>query len=281
MDGDRYYLATYDPMNNVYASWLYHVANGLQLPTSNIERLGDIAEAGLALLYLATMYPSNFAEIIPNPNLMWRRIETSIRSRETWTCPIKLGKRKRESVGMRITTHEELPDIQRIQAELIYRPAVVDPAHVEPVSSKTEVPVRGLSLQVPEQFGGTCQFCEGGVSALQCNCEVGLLLCTIWKSSVEPVSSFPWERIRRLVDDAEDSANKRQKKDSSAASSMSHTNVSAEGKTLESPSLICGRHFRRWIRRKVVMQGDVPMSGMMNNLPVHRRARSRVQCILC
>jgi hypothetical protein len=70
VDGDRYYLATYDPMNHVYAAWLYHVANGLQLPTINIERLGDIVEAGLGLLYLATMYPSNFAEIMPNTNLM-------------------------------------------------------------------------------------------------------------------------------------------------------------------------------------------------------------------
>ena len=28
VDGDRHYLATYDPMNDVYAAWLYHVANG-------------------------------------------------------------------------------------------------------------------------------------------------------------------------------------------------------------------------------------------------------------
>jgi hypothetical protein len=101
VDGDRYYLATYDPMNHVYAAWLYHVANGLRLTTINIERLGDIVEAGLGLLHLATMYPSNFAEIMPNPNLMWRRIETSIGSRKTWTCPIQLGKRKREKVWAR------------------------------------------------------------------------------------------------------------------------------------------------------------------------------------
>ena len=49
VDGDRYYLATYDPKNNVYASWLHHVANGLHLPTKNIDRLGDIVEAGLGL----------------------------------------------------------------------------------------------------------------------------------------------------------------------------------------------------------------------------------------
>ena len=96
-DGDRYYLATYDPMNHVYAAWLYHMANGVRMPTINVERLGDIVEAGLGLLYLATMYPSNFVEIIPNPNLMWRRIETSIESRQTWACPIKMGRKKRGS----------------------------------------------------------------------------------------------------------------------------------------------------------------------------------------
>ena len=102
VDGD--YLATYDPMNDVYAAWLYHITSGLQLPAINIERLGDIVEAGLGLLYLATVYPSNFAEIIPNPNWMWRRIETSINSRETWTCPIKLGRKQRKPTGSLITT---------------------------------------------------------------------------------------------------------------------------------------------------------------------------------
>ena len=124
----------------------------LQLPAINIERLGDLVEAGLGLLYLATIYPSNFAEIIPNPNWMWRRIETSIKSRETWTCPIKLGKKDRKSTGMLVTTQEELPDIQRIQAELQYRPMVMDPAQMQPVLQETETAAPSFSLPIPEQF---------------------------------------------------------------------------------------------------------------------------------
>ena len=113
VDGVRHYLATIDPMNEVYAAWLWNVTRGLQLPSSNMDRLGDIVEAGLGLLYLATMYPSNFEGIVSNPNWMWRRIETSMRSQKTWTCPIKMGKR-RKGPGLLITTPDELTDLQRI-----------------------------------------------------------------------------------------------------------------------------------------------------------------------
>jgi hypothetical protein len=99
INGKMYYLATSDPTNETYAAWLWHALRGQQLPSLNQERLGDIVEAGLGLLYLATMYPSNFADFLPNPNLMWRRIETSMGSRDVWTCPIALSKRKRDSMG--------------------------------------------------------------------------------------------------------------------------------------------------------------------------------------
>jgi len=60
INGRMYYLATSDPMNEAYAAWLWHALRGQQLPSLNQERLGDIVEAGLGLLYLATMYPLNF-----------------------------------------------------------------------------------------------------------------------------------------------------------------------------------------------------------------------------
>jgi hypothetical protein len=127
VNGDRYYLATYDPMNHVYAAWLYNVANGLRMPFTNVERLGDIVEAGLGLLYLASMYPSSFTEIITNPNLMWRRIETSIDSRLTWTSSIKFGRSKRKTVGQLLTMPHEVDDIKRIQSELEYKLLILDP----------------------------------------------------------------------------------------------------------------------------------------------------------
>ena len=179
------------------------------------------------------MYPSNFAEIISNPNWMWRRIETSMKSQETWTCPIKLGKKKRNDTKFLITTPEELLDIQRIRAELRYSPMVMDPAQVEPVLSERETAAPSFAHQTPEQFRGTCQFCDAGVSTLQCSCEMGMLLRTIWKSSVESTSTFPWERVRRLLDDAEDSTKKRQKRD--LIDSTTNESVFAKGRTLESP----------------------------------------------
>ena len=79
-----------------------------------------------------------------------------------------------------------------------------------------------LQIQVPAKFGTNCQFCDGETSALQCNCEVGALLCAVWQASTEPRSQFPWEKLRRLINDAEQSLNKRQKTESAAASSSTN-----------------------------------------------------------
>ena len=193
MNGERYYLATYDPMNHVYATWLYNVANGLRMPFTNVERLGDIVEAGLGLLYLASMCPSSFAEIITNPNLMWRRIETSMESRSTWTSSIKSGRSKRKKVGLLLTMPHEVDDIKRIQSELEYELLILDPMRTEqaPPGKSDEVPMQDLQIQVPAHLGKDCQFCNSGTSALRCKCEVGLLLCTVWPASTEPMSQLP------------------------------------------------------------------------------------------
>ena len=50
INGDRYFLAIYDPMNHQNACWLYRLAGESRLPTFRIERLSDIVEAGLGLL---------------------------------------------------------------------------------------------------------------------------------------------------------------------------------------------------------------------------------------
>ena len=137
INGKMYYLATSDPMNEAYAAWLWHVLRGQQLPSLNRERLGDIVEAGLGLLYLAIMYPLNFRGIITEANWMWRRIETSMGSRKTWTCPIQFTK-KRKDTGFLITTPDKLPDLQRIRARLNYSPVVLDPMQLEAVPSELE-----------------------------------------------------------------------------------------------------------------------------------------------
>jgi hypothetical protein len=219
VSGDRYYLATDDPTNQEYSAWLYNVANGLKMPFTNCERLGDMVEAGLGLLYLASMYPSSFVTIIPDPNRMWRKIETSIASRVTWTCPIKFGTSPRKRVDPLITLPSEMDDILRIQSELEYEPLIRDHFRVERISPShiSENGVVDLQIQVPVQVGKNCQFCESGTSTLQCNCEVGALLCAVWQASTEPRSQFPWEKLRRLINDAEQSLTKRQRTEPVAA----------------------------------------------------------------
>ena len=155
-----------------------------------------------------------------------------MRSQETWTCPIKLGKKKRDPTRLLITTPEELPDIQRIRAELRYDPMVMDPTQVESTPPEQDTTTPSFAQQTPEQFSGTCQFCDWRMSTLQCACEMGMLLRIIWKSSMEPTSRCPWERIRRLLDDAEDSSKKRQRRD---ANSTDKDSVSARGRALDSP----------------------------------------------
>jgi hypothetical protein len=193
-NGDLYYWATYDPRNHVYAALLYDVANGMNMPFKNCKRLGDIVEAGLGLLYLASMFPSNFAEIIPNPNRMWRKIETSITSRATWTCPIKFGSSSRKEADPLITLPSEMDEILKIQSKLEYEPLIQDHLRVERISPRniSENEVVDLQIQVPVQFGKNCQFCESETSTLRCNCEEGALLCAVWQASTEPRSQFPW-----------------------------------------------------------------------------------------
>ena len=79
--GQRYYMATYDATNIVYASWFANVLGEDNLLTTNVDRLGDMVERGLGFLYLASMFPKQMQHLMYDPNWMWRRIETSITSR--------------------------------------------------------------------------------------------------------------------------------------------------------------------------------------------------------
>ena len=121
-----------------------------------------MVEAGLGLLYIASMFPSDFAQIIEEPNMMWRRIETSIASRSSWNCPNAFGSSKRRKPGQLITLPFEAEEIMRIQSALRYGPLVSNQVRTEKMTPKetTEHTTLDLQIHVPAQLGGSCQFCE-------------------------------------------------------------------------------------------------------------------------
>jgi hypothetical protein len=82
-NGRDYFLATQDPMNGVYASWIYNLLK-TQGYYNKWERLGELVETGLGVLYLATFFPEDLACIIMEPGVMWRRLETSMTFRVNW-----------------------------------------------------------------------------------------------------------------------------------------------------------------------------------------------------
>ena len=92
-----YFLATEDVGNNTYAAWLEALAGSKmsQIPTRSIESMGDVVEAALGVCYLGCTFPSLLDKVINRPNEMWRRIETSIMSRNEWVPSLNVSTAKR------------------------------------------------------------------------------------------------------------------------------------------------------------------------------------------
>ena len=151
-------MATRDPMNQVYAAWLYNVAKGSNLPYTNCERLGDVVEAGLGLLYLASMFTTDLEGIVDEPNTMWRRIETSIAAHHTWNCPLTFGRSTGRSAGQLITT----PVILKIQQTLVPRPYIAERLRKKETLPKDTLPtpVADVQIRIPAELSGNYQFCE-------------------------------------------------------------------------------------------------------------------------
>ena len=97
--GQRYYMATYDAGNIVYASWYANVIGEENLQTTNVNNLGDMVEAGLGFLYLASTFPRHMQHLMRDPNWMWRRIETSLTSKRSWKTTVRFGKRRSQNLG--------------------------------------------------------------------------------------------------------------------------------------------------------------------------------------
>ena len=68
--GQRYYMATYDAGNIVYASWYANVIGEENLQTTNVNNLGDMVEAGLGFLYLASTFPRHMQHLMHDPNCL-------------------------------------------------------------------------------------------------------------------------------------------------------------------------------------------------------------------
>jgi len=56
-------------MNYFYASWIYHlsIVQDIDLQDNKCDRLGDLVETGLGVLYLATIFPDALSEIVREP----------------------------------------------------------------------------------------------------------------------------------------------------------------------------------------------------------------------
>ena len=112
-------------------------------------------------------------------------------------------------------------------------------AQKKPQRDTMEGTMLDLQIPGPAKLGQNCQFCDKEMSTLRCNREVGTLLCAVWQASVEPRSQFPWERLRRLITDAEQSQNKRQQVESASFLSAFPTELRAkdEGQDLSHPEV--------------------------------------------
>ena len=106
----EFYLATKDPKNFFYASWIYHVARDqhVELPYNNCERLGDLVETGLGVLHLATIFPEDLFSIIKDANVMWRRMETSMTYKAKWTSPPHFGTSTGQKAPLVVTANAVL-----------------------------------------------------------------------------------------------------------------------------------------------------------------------------
>jgi hypothetical protein len=80
VNNQEFYLATKYPMSSFYASWIYHVAReqNVELQYHNCERLGDLVETRLGVLYLATIFSQDLSEIVTEPGIIPRKMETSM-----------------------------------------------------------------------------------------------------------------------------------------------------------------------------------------------------------
>ena len=88
-----------DLSNYTYSGWLGAVAGMRynEVRTTNQEVQGDMVEAALGLCYLASVFPKQFFDILPQPNTHWRRLETSLLSGKGEFHPRNSGAKTRRS----------------------------------------------------------------------------------------------------------------------------------------------------------------------------------------
>ena len=85
---------------------------------------GDMVEAALGLCYIALCYPKEFEEILPEPNLLWRRMETSILSSRSRFVPRDIQSKKR--TGTTRLSWVDVEEIQEYSERLVPNPILSD-----------------------------------------------------------------------------------------------------------------------------------------------------------
>ena len=96
-DQSVFYVCVEDLSNHTYPAWLGAIARGRykEVDSRNQEMQGDVVEAALGLCYIASCFPNEFEQILPEPKLLWRRMETSLLSSRSRFVPREIQSTKR------------------------------------------------------------------------------------------------------------------------------------------------------------------------------------------
>ena len=125
-DQSAFYACVEDLSNHTYSAWLGAVARGRygEVYSRNQEMQGDMVEAALGLCYIASCYPKEFEEILPERNLLWRRMETSILSSRSRFVPRDIQSKKR--TGKPRLSWADIEEIQEYSERLVTNPILSD-----------------------------------------------------------------------------------------------------------------------------------------------------------
>ena len=208
-------MATYDAGNIVYASWYANVIGEGNLQTTNANNLGDMVEAGLGFLYLASMFPRHMNHLSRDPNWMWRRIETSLTSQGSWKTRCHLSGRRTTTQGI-LETPEVILAIERTlrATPYVYNGALAGPKQAKSKKgpkSKSQVVAELPQVLISMDMTKVCQFCGQGQKISDCICEAGMLLRAVFRMTTETSTESNLKAVKDLCGAVEESANKRQK----------------------------------------------------------------------
>ena len=179
-DQSAFYVCVEDLSNHTYSAWLGAVACGRYkgVYSRNQEMQSDKVEAAWGLCSIASCYPKEFEEILPEPNLLWRRMETSLLSSRSRFVPRDIQSKKR--TGKPSLSWMNIEEIQEYSERLVASPILSDglPDMFQRRWSSAEMKQSTKDTSEdrrPAAVGATqdsCLHCESGKVMSVCECPV-------------------------------------------------------------------------------------------------------------